>query len=172
MLILTLPLVLPVTVGLGYHPVWTGIYLTILMEIAMLTPPIGLNVFVLERATGGAVEPHLRRDLAVRRRRPGAGRADDPVPGLALWLPGLGLRPAGHPPSGPGPPATSQSRTRAAVALSGRCLDHTTWTALPVSSTASPASEQQAALHHPVGQGASSPARMPCPSSTAWITST
>jgi tripartite ATP-independent transporter DctM subunit len=52
MLILTLPLVLPVTVALGYDPVWTGIYLTVLMEIAMITPPIGLNVFVLERATG------------------------------------------------------------------------------------------------------------------------
>lgn len=52
MLILTLPLVLPITVALGYDPVWTGIYLTVLMEIAMITPPIGLNVFVLERATG------------------------------------------------------------------------------------------------------------------------
>ncbi|WP_173932557.1 TRAP transporter large permease [Chelativorans sp. Marseille-P2723] len=52
MLILTLPLVLPITVALGYDPVWTGIYLTVLMEIAMITPPIGLNVFILERATG------------------------------------------------------------------------------------------------------------------------
>ena len=52
MLILTLPLVLPITKGLGYDPVWTGIFLTVLMEIAMITPPIGLNVFVLERATG------------------------------------------------------------------------------------------------------------------------
>lgn len=52
MLILTLPLVLPVTIALGYDPIWTGIYLTVLMEIAMITPPIGLNVFVLERATG------------------------------------------------------------------------------------------------------------------------
>lgn len=52
MLILTLPLVLPITIALGYDPVWTGIYLTVLMEIAMITPPIGLNVFVLERATG------------------------------------------------------------------------------------------------------------------------
>lgn len=52
MLILTLPLVLPVTIALGYDPVWTGIYLTVLMEIAMITPPIGLNVFILERATG------------------------------------------------------------------------------------------------------------------------
>jgi tripartite ATP-independent transporter DctM subunit len=52
MLILTLPLVLPITVAIGYDPVWTGIYLTVLMEVAMLTPPIGLNVFVLERVTG------------------------------------------------------------------------------------------------------------------------
>lgn len=52
MLILTLPLVLPITIALGYDPIWTGIYLTVLMEIAMITPPIGLNVFVLERATG------------------------------------------------------------------------------------------------------------------------
>lgn len=52
MLILTLPLVLPVTIALGYDPIWTGIYLTVLMEIAMITPPIGLNVFILERATG------------------------------------------------------------------------------------------------------------------------
>ncbi len=50
MLILTLPLVLPITKGLGYDPVWTGIFLTVLMEIAMITPPIGLNVFVLERS--------------------------------------------------------------------------------------------------------------------------
>lgn len=52
MLILTLPLVLPITIALGYDPIWTGIYLTVLMEIAMITPPIGLNVFVLERVTG------------------------------------------------------------------------------------------------------------------------
>ncbi|HTV69963.1 MAG TPA: TRAP transporter large permease subunit [Rhizobiaceae bacterium] len=52
MLILTLPLVLPITIAIGYDPIWTGIYLTVLMEVAMLTPPIGLNVFVLERVTG------------------------------------------------------------------------------------------------------------------------
>lgn len=72
MLILTLPLVLPITVALGYDPIWTGIYLTILMEIAMLTPPIGLNVFVLERATGvpasrifAGVWPFVAASLAV-----------------------------------------------------------------------------------------------------------
>lgn len=90
MLILTLPLVLPVTTGLGYHPVWTGIYLTILMEIAMVTPPIGLNVFVLERATGvpssrifAGIWPFVAAALAL------VGLMIL-FPGLALWLPGLG----------------------------------------------------------------------------------
>jgi tripartite ATP-independent transporter DctM subunit len=49
MLILTLPLVFPICRDLGFDPVWFGIYMTVMMEIAMLTPPIGLNVFVMQR---------------------------------------------------------------------------------------------------------------------------
>ena len=49
MLILTLPLVFPISQTLGFDPVWFGIYMTVMMEIAMLTPPIGLNVFVMQR---------------------------------------------------------------------------------------------------------------------------
>jgi tripartite ATP-independent transporter DctM subunit len=49
MLILTLPLVFPICLSLGFDPVWFGIYMTVMMEIAMLTPPIGLNVFVMQR---------------------------------------------------------------------------------------------------------------------------
>jgi len=51
MLILTLPLVFPICRDLGFDPVWFGIYMTVMMEIAMLTPPIGLNVFVMQRVT-------------------------------------------------------------------------------------------------------------------------
>jgi len=51
MLILTLPLVFPICRNLGFDPVWFGIYMTVMMEIAMLTPPIGLNVFVMQRVT-------------------------------------------------------------------------------------------------------------------------
>jgi tripartite ATP-independent transporter DctM subunit len=51
MLILTLPLVFPVSRSLGFDPVWFGIYMTVMMEIAMLTPPIGLNVFVMQKVT-------------------------------------------------------------------------------------------------------------------------
>lgn len=87
MLILTLPLVLPITISLGYDTVWTGIYLTVLMEIAMITPPIGLNVFVLERAAGvpahrifAGVAPFVAASLLLV-------AALVFFPGLATWLP-------------------------------------------------------------------------------------
>lgn len=87
MLILTLPLVLPITVSLGYDPIWTGVYLTVLMEIAMITPPVGLNVFILERVSGvpaqtifSGVWPFVVAAL-------GLVLLLIWVPELALWLP-------------------------------------------------------------------------------------
>jgi C4-dicarboxylate transporter DctM subunit len=50
MLILTLPFVFPIIKAAGLDPVWFGIYVTMMMELAMITPPIGLNVFVMSRS--------------------------------------------------------------------------------------------------------------------------
>jgi C4-dicarboxylate transporter DctM subunit len=47
MLILTLPFVFPVIVELGFDPVWFGIFIVIMVEIALITPPIGINVYVM-----------------------------------------------------------------------------------------------------------------------------
>ncbi len=46
-LVVTLPFVLPVVIGLGYDPVWWGVMLVMISGIGMITPPIGINVFVL-----------------------------------------------------------------------------------------------------------------------------
>lgn len=46
MLTLTLPFVFPVIVGFGYDPVWFGVIIVLVSEIGLITPPIGLNVFV------------------------------------------------------------------------------------------------------------------------------
>jgi TRAP-type C4-dicarboxylate transport system permease large subunit len=46
-IVITLPFVLPLVVGMGYHPVWWGIVMVMVIEVGMITPPIGLNVFVL-----------------------------------------------------------------------------------------------------------------------------
>ncbi|MEQ8347048.1 MAG: TRAP transporter large permease [Sneathiellaceae bacterium] len=47
MLLITLPFVFPVVTGLGFDPVWFGIALVIVIEIGLLTPPLGINLFVL-----------------------------------------------------------------------------------------------------------------------------
>jgi tripartite ATP-independent transporter DctM subunit len=46
-MLITLPFVLPMIVGFGYSPVWWGIINVIVIEIGMIAPPIGLNVFVV-----------------------------------------------------------------------------------------------------------------------------
>jgi len=47
MLLITLPFVFPVVIGLGFDPVWFGIALVIVIEIGLLTPPLGINLFVV-----------------------------------------------------------------------------------------------------------------------------
>jgi len=47
MMMLTLPIVFPAIVGLGFDPIWFGIILIKMCEICMITPPVGLNVYVV-----------------------------------------------------------------------------------------------------------------------------
>ena len=48
MLITTAPLVTPIVVSLGYDPVWFGVVLMVLLETALVTPPIGINLYVVQ----------------------------------------------------------------------------------------------------------------------------
>lgn len=54
-LILTIPIVLPVILQLGFDPVWFGILVIVLAEIGMVTPPVGLNVFIVAKSTNTPV---------------------------------------------------------------------------------------------------------------------
>lgn len=47
---LTVPIVLPLVVALGYDPIWFGIFVVLMGEIGLITPPLGLNVFVVARS--------------------------------------------------------------------------------------------------------------------------
>jgi TRAP-type C4-dicarboxylate transport system permease large subunit len=47
-MLITLPFVMPLIIGFGYSPVWWGIINVIVIEIGMIAPPIGLNVFVVQ----------------------------------------------------------------------------------------------------------------------------
>ena len=52
MLLLTVPIFFPLVIGLGFDPVWFGIIVVVVTEISLITPPVGLNVFVLKGVVG------------------------------------------------------------------------------------------------------------------------
>ena len=52
MLLLTVPIFFPLVTSLGFNPVWFGIVVVVVTEISLITPPVGLNVFVLNGVVG------------------------------------------------------------------------------------------------------------------------
>ncbi|MBL4727662.1 MAG: TRAP transporter large permease [Rhizobiaceae bacterium] len=55
MMLTTIPVVFPIVVHMGFDPIWFGIMITVLMEAALITPPIGINLYVVHgvRTRGG-----------------------------------------------------------------------------------------------------------------------
>jgi C4-dicarboxylate transporter, DctM subunit len=56
LMLTTVPFIYPLMVGAGFDPVWIGIFVTIMIEIGMLTPPIGVNLFVMVAITRQEVD--------------------------------------------------------------------------------------------------------------------
>ena len=89
-MLITMPFVQPLVLSLGYDPIWWGVLLVMVIEIGMITPPIGINVFIIHGVARtiplptifSGIVPFLIADLARL-----AVIAVFPV--LALWLPGL-----------------------------------------------------------------------------------
>jgi C4-dicarboxylate transporter DctM subunit len=48
MILLTVPLFFPMVTGLGYDPVWFGIVVVIVVQIGLISPPVGMNIFVVK----------------------------------------------------------------------------------------------------------------------------
>ncbi|MFU8778336.1 MAG: TRAP transporter large permease [Roseovarius sp.] len=89
-IVITLPFVFPLIVGMGYDPIWWGVMMVMVIEIGLITPPIGMNVFVIHsvapkvplRTIYLGTLPFLTADIV----RLGLVVA---FPALALWLPGV-----------------------------------------------------------------------------------
>jgi C4-dicarboxylate transporter, DctM subunit len=47
MILLTIPVFFPLVIGLGFNPIWFGILIVMVVEISLITPPIGMNIFVI-----------------------------------------------------------------------------------------------------------------------------
>lgn len=52
LMVITVPIVTPVLVAQGYDPIWFGVLLILLIEMALITPPVGLNLYVVQGVRG------------------------------------------------------------------------------------------------------------------------
>ena len=90
MVLLTMPVFFPVVVHLGFDPIWFGILVVCVVEIGLISPPVGMNLFVLK-----TLLPEVRTGAVFRGVLP--FMVADIVrlailvafPWLSLWLPSL-----------------------------------------------------------------------------------
>ena len=50
LMVVTIPIIVPLVVEMGYDPIWFGILMIVLIEMALITPPVGLNLYVVQGA--------------------------------------------------------------------------------------------------------------------------
>ena len=89
LMVATIPIVVPIIAAAGFDKVWFGILLIVLIEMALITPPVGLNLYVVQGARRGGnltqvmvgVIPYVIVMLTMI-------AALVAFPALALWLPG------------------------------------------------------------------------------------
>ena len=91
-ILITTPVILPAMAHLGINPIWYGVLLTINLELALITPPVGMNLFTIKavaRAPIGQVILGSLPYVVLITLCLGLVMA---IPQLALWLPGTMLK--------------------------------------------------------------------------------
>ena len=63
MIILTVPIIFPVITHLGFDPIWFGVIIVMTVELGLIHPPVGMNVFVIKSVVK---DVELRHDLQRR----------------------------------------------------------------------------------------------------------
>ena len=90
LMVLTIPVMAPLVVGLGFDAIWFGILLILLVEMALITPPVGLNLYVVQ-----GVRPDGSMNEVIVGAIPFVTAMAVMVvlmiafPGIALWLPSI-----------------------------------------------------------------------------------
>lgn len=90
MFFLTFPVIFPVMMSIGYDPIWFGVIMALFIEMSLITPPVGLNLFIIqqiseERGTGAVIRGSMPFFLLMVL----ALAVFIAFPGLVLWLPNL-----------------------------------------------------------------------------------
>ena len=88
-MVMTLPITLPIVVAAGWDPIWFGVFLVIMIELGLITPPIGFNLFVLQGITGKPIGEIARGAFPFFLLMLLAAVIIAVFPQIALWLPGV-----------------------------------------------------------------------------------
>jgi C4-dicarboxylate transporter DctM subunit len=86
---ITVPLLLPIGVALGVDPIHLGVIMVVNMEIGMLTPPVGLNLFVASGITGLSMGQVIKASLPMTLVLLFGLMLVTYIPAISLWLPNL-----------------------------------------------------------------------------------
>ena len=90
MMITTIPIVAPIMFALGFDPVWLGIVIIVLVETALITPPVGLNLFVVQSLRkAGSMQAIIVGSFPFVLALFAVIALLAAFPALALWLPQL-----------------------------------------------------------------------------------
>ena len=88
-MVITLPILFPIVIKLGFDPIWFGIVVTVNVEIGMITPPVGLNLFVLKGVVPDITMKEIYKGSTYFVSVLLLGLAVIMLfPSLAMWLPG------------------------------------------------------------------------------------
>ena len=90
MVLLTIPVFFPIVTQLGFDPVWFGVLIVLVVQIGLISPPVGMNLFVLNALLDGVTLSQIFRGvwLFVLVLVVALGIVLE-LPALALWLPGF-----------------------------------------------------------------------------------
>ena len=93
-ILMAAPILMPIILGAGFDPYWFAVILTINMEIGLISPPVGLNLYVIN-----GIAPEIPLKTILRGSLPYVGCMILAIillsffPGIATWLPDLMMGP-------------------------------------------------------------------------------
>src|SRR5947208_12241136 len=87
MIVMTLPIVMPIVKVAGFDPIWFGIFLVLVVEMAQITPPVGFNLFVIRGLTEDGLGYIARVTLPYLLIMVCFTMVISLLPYIALWLP-------------------------------------------------------------------------------------
>jgi tripartite ATP-independent transporter DctM subunit len=90
MMVATIPLIFPAVVAAQIDPIWFGIFIVVMCELSLITPPVGMNLFVVQgvRRDGGSIRDVIRGVIPYAIIMVLFVFVLMAFPGLATWLPG------------------------------------------------------------------------------------